>query len=250
MKFKYSWIPDTPDPRDFKMKVAPPVTLPPKMDNAGLVSTVYNQGFLGSCTGNSSALAFDFARAHDGLTPMKPSRLMIYYDERVIEGTVKVDAGAMNRDAIKTLADTGVCTETTWPYIERKFAVKPSKTAYRQAASHKVSAYYRVENTSIQAIKSAIFTGVGFIFGISVFSSFESPEVAKTGIIPMPDLSNESMLGGHSVYALGYDDETRMVKARNSWGEEWGDKGHFYIPYAYLTDPGLADDFWNIQAAK
>ncbi len=36
-----------------------------------------------------------------------PSRLFIYYNERVIEGTVSTDAGAQVRDGIKSVATLG-----------------------------------------------------------------------------------------------------------------------------------------------
>lgn len=249
MTYKYGWIPDLPDVRDYKFTAPPTIELPPIVDNSGMHPIVYDQGKLGSCTANSSALAYDFARVKAGLAAILPSRLMVYYDERVIEGTVKYDSGAMNRDAIKTLADTGVCPEKYWPYTILKFAKRPTQTAYKQAAPHKISLYERINNLSLQDLKAAIVNNSGFIFGISVYSSFQNPDVAKTGIIPMPDTSNEKLLGGHSIFACGYNDNTQMIKGRNSWSDQWGDKGHFYIPYAYLTNQNMADDFWAIEAA-
>jgi len=34
---------------------------------------------------------------------------------------------------------------------------------------------------------------------------------------------------------------------RNSWGEGWGQKGYFTIPYDYLANRNLSDDFWSIS---
>jgi C1A family cysteine protease len=60
--------------------------------------------------------------------------------------------------------------------------------------------------------------------------------------------SQERVLGGHAIVAVGYDDKTRLFKFRNSWGTGWGDKGYGHLPYAYLTDTNLASDFWTIRA--
>ena len=83
----------------------------------------------------------------------------------------------------------------------------------------------------------------------TVYASFESPEVAKTGIVPMPS-TNEQVVGGHAVMAVGYDDSTREFIVRNSWGTTWGIKGYFMMPYAYLMDTNLADDFWTIRTVQ
>lgn len=60
----------------------------------------------------------------------------------------------------------------------------------------------------------------------------------------------EQVLGGHAVVAVGYDDDDRVFISRNSWGDGWGDAGYFYMPYAYLLDDNLSDDFWTIRLVK
>ena len=55
---------------------------------------VYDQGQLGSCTANSIAGAIEFDQIKLKLRPaFTPSRLFIYYNERVIEGTVELRLG-------------------------------------------------------------------------------------------------------------------------------------------------------------
>lgn len=95
-------------------------------------------------------------------------------------------------------------------------------------------------------MKHTISSGFPFVFGFAVYESFESKEVKKTGIMPMPKL-DERMVGGHAVCAVGYDDTKKYFIIRNSWGDTWGDKGYFYMPYAYIINNSLAADFWTIR---
>ena len=49
---------------------------------------------------------------------------------------------------------------------------------------------------------------------------------------------------------VGYDDPTRRFIVRNSWGTSWGTKGYFTMPYEYLLDGGLSDDFWTVKMVE
>jgi C1A family cysteine protease len=246
---RYGWKPDLPDFRDHMYSAPQPVVaaLPPKVDLRPQCPPVYDQGQLGSCTGNSIAGAIHFDRKKQGLSPdFIPSRLFIYYNERVIEHTVSQDAGAMIRDGIKSISQVGVCPETPdWPYDITKFAQKPPAQALSDALHHKAVSYQRLVNTLPQ-MQGCLASGYPFVFGFSVYASFESQAVAQTGVVPMPQ-PNEQLLGGHAVLAVGYDDASQRFTVRNSWGPNWGMAGYFTIPYAYLTDSNLADDFWTVR---
>ena len=166
-----------------------------------------------------------------------------------MEGTVKSDAGAQLRDGVKTINKYGACSEVTWPYNISKFTVKPSKAAYDEALSNVALQYESLDGTSITNLKKALVSGFPFVFGFTVYESFESQAVATSGVVPMPS-KNESCLGGHAVLCVGYDDSKNCVLVRNSWGVGWGLQGYFWMPYAYITNPNLASDFWVIQSIK
>jgi len=247
---RYGWVPDIPDTRDllFSASEAVLATLPPSADLRPQCPTIYDQGQLGSCTANAIGAAYEFMQTKEGQPDFTPSRLFIYYNERRIEGTVGEDSGAMIRDGIKSVHKLGVCTETTWSYEIAKFADKPPAAAYTEAKTHQATVYRRVLQ-NLRQIQGALAAGVPVVFGFTVYESFESQDVAKTGAVPMPARS-EKVLGGHAVLAVGYDDAAQTFLVRNSWGTGWGQAGYFTMPYAYVTDPQLAQDFWAVYAVE
>lgn len=244
---RYGWRPQRPDQRDYELELPEVAKLPTDVDlrTSPHQSPIYNQLELGSCTANATAEAFDWAHhLHHG-TFAFPSRLAIYYEERVMEGTVKEDSGAEIRDGIKVLAGWGAAPESDWPYDIEKFAHKPPAKAQRDAAKD-LAITYSAPKATLTGLKTALAAGFPVVFGFTVYESFESARVATTGIVPMPG-KNESVIGGHAVTLVGYDDSTDRFRARNSWGTEWGEDGFFEIPYLYVVSP-LASDFWVIKA--
>ena len=250
---RYGWVPDLPDARDHLYAAPTPfmLALPTKADLRPGCPPVYDQGQLGSCTGNAIAAAIQFERMKQHLPngDLVPSRLFIYYDERVIEGTVDSDSGAQIRDGIKSVATTGACFEgpdaDEWPYVIANFREKPPQACYTAAKLDLVVNYSRIVQ-NLNQMKGCLASGYPFVFGFTVYDSFESQAVAQTGIVAMP-ATGEQVVGGHAVMAVGYDDASQRFIVRNSWGSGWGQGGYFTMPYAYLTDANLADDFWTIR---
>jgi len=245
----YGWVRDLPDARDFTYG-APlirfPKGLPPSVDLRSECPPIYDQGQLGSCTANAIAGAIEFDQRKQGTKEFVPSRLFIYYNERVMEGTVNQDAGAQIRDGVKSVATLGAPPETDWQYDISKFSTRPPKQAYSDAKSDLVSAYARVTQDLMQ-MRGCLAGGYPFVFGFTVYESFESQSVADTGQVPMP-ASGEQVKGGHAVVAVGYDDQKRVFFVRNSWGTDWGKDGYCFMPYEYLLTPHLANDFWTIRS--
>jgi C1A family cysteine protease len=246
---RYGWIPDLPDARD-RMYSAPRKTSVPKaVDLRAACPKIYDQGELGSCTANAIAAAVEFDQRRQKLAaPFTPSRLFIYYNERALEGTVANDSGAMIRDGIKSVAQQGVCAEPMWPYVEQKFADRPPAQCYKAAKVHPAVQYSRVPQ-NLGQMKACLAAGYPFVFGFTVYESFESDAVAHTGVAPMPG-AGETSLGGHAVMAAGFDDALGRFLVRNSWGASWGMGGYFTLPYGYVTNGNLADDFWTIRVVR
>jgi len=247
--YSFGWLPDLPDHRDL-MYSAPMFImrkLPVKIDLRMNCPEVYDQGALGSCTANALGAAFQFGQKKQSIPSFVPSRLFIYYNERVLINAVLSDSGAFIRDGIKTMNTQGVCNENDWPYIIQQFTTKPPTALYKKARTNQVLSYLRLNNANLNQLQSCLSEGFPFVFGFTVFESFQS--ISKNGIMPMPT-AKEKRLGGHAVMAVGYNDANKMFIIRNSWSKNWGDLGYFYMPYSYITDTNRADDFWTIRLVE
>jgi C1A family cysteine protease len=246
----YGWVPDLPDYRDLSYSAPAEflMALPTNVDLRPKCPPVYDQGQLGSCSANAIGGAIQFEQMKQGVANFVPSRLFIYYNERVIENTVNSDSGAQLRDGMKVVAKQGAPPETDWPYDITKFTEKPPASAYADAAKNKVTSYQRVSR-ALSQFKGCLASGYPFVFGFTVYDSFESITVAKTGHAPMPQ-PGEKVVGGHAVLAVGYDDQNQWFIVRNSWAATWGLAGYFTMPYQYLLETNLSDDFWTVRLVE
>lgn len=266
MNHRYNWRPDKPDLRDKKfadLKERELLKASAKVDLRPKCSPIVNQLQIGSCTGNAVAGGLEYLqnleiRDNVPLTEAKQvftkgkfeaiSRLFVYYNERILEGTTGEDAGAEIRDGMKAISKWGICRESVWQYLDSQALARPTDAAYAEAIKHKCLSYYRINDGDVAAMKRCLTHGYPFVFGFTVYDSFESDQVASTGMVPMPS-QTEDVLGGHAVLAVGYDDALQCFIVRNSWGLDWGVQGYFFMPYAYLQSTDLSSDFWTMRNA-
>lgn len=239
---KLHWKREPVDARDrvYKPKA---IILPKTVDLRSNCSPIEDQGQLGSCTGNAVAGVVEYLDRKSGKN-LDISRLFIYYEERVLIGTVGFDSGAYIRDGIKVLNKKGAPLESIWPYNINRFTTKPNVAAYNDAAKRKAGTYEKCKNFA--AVKNALARSFPVVVGFDVYSSFYN--IGSNGLMTYPNVARESLEGGHAVTLVGYNDNTNRFIARNSWGTGWGDRGYFYMPYQVIQNPTMSSDFWTITS--
>jgi C1A family cysteine protease len=185
------------------------------------------------------------------------SRLFIYKVTRnLLQWTG--DHGGYLRTAMKALVLFGVPPEIYWPYDVDHFDAEPSAFCYAFAQNYKAIKYFRHDPPGSKPeevlvhVKTHLAAGLPTMFGFTVFSSIPEAGSGKNAILFPKE--GDSMVGGHAVLAVGYDDEISMgedtgaLLIRNSWGPKWGDGGYGWLPYHYVLK-GLAADFWSMVHA-
>jgi len=158
----------------------------------------------------------------------------------------------------------GCCREGTCPYSPDPLA-EPTTEARREASHTTITAFQLHEGDVTNkpdfgtkdefekqglylcdAMKQVLFfTQTPVITAFRVIQGRDKgqgtlAEACKAkGVLPMPkDEHGRSQLGGsgiaHAVVIVGYDDEKRLFRFKNSYGKSWGDQGYGYMPYEYL----------------
>ena len=250
--FTAGWIKDVLDTRDIQYKAGPNIVSKLQSDLRLYCSPVIDQGNIGSCTACATVALIQFVRNKQKYANWTPSPLFTYYASRLIENTVDIDSGASVRDAIKSTFKYGVAPELYWKYNTSKFKVKPPVSVWTEAVKHSTMQYQRIDNTNLNNLTSCINEGYPFVFGMNAYNSFISQKVASTGIVPIPNIKKESLLGGHCMLGVGYQtlNNVSHIIVQNSWGRNWGLAGFCMIPTSYLTNTNYADDFWTIRSTK
>lgn len=247
---KYCLKSSPPDHRDVSISIPKGLFehLPVKIDLKPDMPSPLDQLNLGSCALNATSNCIRYLLKKQHMQEWQPSRLYLYWNTRVNIEKSKADddTGVCIRDVCKSLTKYHSCNETIWPYVVEKFSEVPSEESYKEANLHKKIKYAYVP-LNLNSIKHTLYKETPIIIGLQLYESFHNNNTAKTGIVPMPKIETEKLLGGHALLLIGYCDETKLFKIQNSWGSSWGDGGYCYVPYEYLLNSNLASDFWTIS---
>jgi C1A family cysteine protease len=226
-KYNFGLIPDKWDSRDILYRVQRPIAVLPPSTNRKNISAFpirYDQGGIGSCVGNGVVAAFRRTLQVNLMNDFDASRLFAYYIAREDKSN---DTGAQIRDAFKAINNFGLCSEKTWPYHESDFAKEPFTYAFLEALDHQSLVYERIYPVTKEAIMDAVSRGFPVVYGMKLYESFMSTEVARSGIVPIPKRCEEEV-GGHCKVIFDYEPD-RVIEL-NSWGACWGQNGVCEIP--------------------
>lgn len=277
------WLPDYPDFRDYtpeheevagemkkdkraaKLLADSPIAAPPpNVDLRPWCPPIENQGAIGSCTANAGVGLVEYFERRAFGAHTDASRLFLYKATRNLLLWTG-DTGAYLRTTMGALALFGVPPERYWPYVTPDFDREPPAFCYAFAQNYQAITYFRLDATGLapdrvlERIKLYLVGHVPSMFGFTVYSSYT--QANTTGAIPMPT-SGDTVVGGHAVVAVGYDDTKRIKNTntggtetrgafliRNSWGSGWGQSGYGWLPYDYVLR-GLAVDWWSVVKAE
>jgi C1A family cysteine protease len=241
---RFGTHPDVPDARDREYLPKLRVRLPRAVDLRPGMPPVYNQHTLNACSAHAIGALMWYDEINEvGPAARAPSRLFLYYNERVREREVHHNAPVSLRDGYRSVATRGVCPEHLWPYRVGKFAVQPPRHCYHAAKSVRAVEYFRLPR-DLRRMRACLAEGRPFTLGVSIHHSFMAPKVKRTGEVPIPP-RGDKVLGGHAMLVVGYHDRSKRFIVRNSWGAGWGLDGYCMMPYAFVMDPTYAWDFWT-----
>jgi len=205
----------------------PLIKLPGKLDYTKKMSPVRDQGDEGTCVGFASTAGMkEYQELGDYEILVRLSPRFAYSECKKIDGMPGLE-GTTIRAAMKVLKAKGVCREKFWPYQPHQ-KNKPQKGALSDAKKFRVLTYARI--IDLNELRMNLAAKGPCIIGVEVFKGMMT---TKTGIVPMPG-KNEKALGGHAICPVGYDEEKRLIKFKNSWSTKWGQNGYGYLHYAYI----------------
>ena len=234
---------DVHDGRDYRLRFSPAQQVTDAVDLREFGGPIKDQGEEGSCTGHAFSSAREWvARKYEKASPIL-SPQCLYVEELIAEGTFPRDEGAQPRTGCKVLTSLGCCEASFWPYVAGQI-VKPTPEQAANALKWKTGAYHRLSSLMDVLCCLADPTPWPVPVAFQVYEIFMTQQVADTGIMPIPK-PGEICQGGHEVLCLGYDRKKQLALIQNSWGDGWGQKGYFWMPFAVLASPDT--DLWMVH---
>jgi C1A family cysteine protease len=225
------------------------LTQPKVVDLSQYCSPIKDQGRIGSCTSFATLSCMEILGKKNNINMKYLSERFTYYVTRVnILKQDTSDSGASIRDALRSVVKYGSCLASSFPYTG-DYTIKPSLSTYKEASKYNVVSYARYDDIesvninmlpiTINTLKTSLDAGIPIIGGFNCYGGIYN---TINGVIP---LQSGPIIGGHAICIIGYDDNKKLFKFKNSWGIKWGDKGYGYLPYDYYLK-GDMFDLWSI----
>jgi C1A family cysteine protease len=183
-----------------------------------------------------------------------PSRSFVHQSALRLSGPNPI-GGVTLRSVLKAMIRFGTPPEWYWPYDSEHLGRTPDGFLYGFTRPLQSCAYLRLDARgqsgadTLEFVTAFVASGFACVVGFPVPSS-----VSRSPDIHFP-VRADNHPTGHAVLVVGYDDDRRIrsdkgaLLIQNSWGEEWGEQGFGWLPYAYLAHC-LAVDCWTLLLPK
>ncbi|EJL75143.1 C1 family peptidase [Chryseobacterium populi] len=189
--------------------------------------TVGNQGNEGSCVAWATAYA-GASILESNFKGITQSRSPEYVYNQIKQGSCS--SGSYITDALDLIENQGVCSFSEMPYTDTECSTQPNSYQKNAASTHKFISWATVNKSKIDDVKKLLSLNLPIIIGITVDQEFNN--LQNTGWILKK--RSGSVLGGHAICVVGYDDAKQAFKVQNSWGTSWADNGYFWIDYTFF----------------
>lgn len=171
------------------------------VDLTHLLVDIENQKF-NDCVGMAVSTYMEAAWKKASGESMEFSPAFIWWHAKEGKGNV----GSSYASAFEYLKFYGICEEKFCPYENYVVDQKPSPEAYKNAKLYRITKY-------------------AAIYGIDEVKAWLDKGFPVAGDFKMPGMNSK-----HAMCIFGYDDTGFLIV--NSWGQAWGEKGMFRMPYA------------------
>lgn len=260
-----------PDRIDYRDRTYQPplVSLPRQSPSLDFIDTnlsmytksgmILNQGNEGACTGFGLSAVINYLlwrKDPQRTSHFQVSERMLYHMAKIYDEWQGEDyEGSSCRGAMKGWHRHGVCTNTLWPYRDKRHHIrflKPKSGWQSDAARKPLGAYYRINKDSIADMQAAIHEVGAIYVSASVHEGWNDPgadnqpkkrkkrkKKGNTFEIPLIDFPSKES-GGHAFCLVGYNTDGFIVQ--NSWGHDWGALGFAVMTYEDWSQNG--SDAW------
>jgi C1A family cysteine protease len=257
----FGWVRDLPDPRDYSSEHPVVSALYRDIDPVApgrLKQVDWSEYFLpagdqlslDACSAHACVgLAEYFERRSSG-SARASSRLFLHQMARRLARPGGASEASL-RTTLKAIGRFGLPPEALWPYDPGRVSDEPEPLLYSYAREFQSLVYVRLDPSGatgesvLRAVKGHLAAGLPCAFGFTAFNT-----LSREPDIPAPT-QFDTVQGGGAAVAVGFDDTRRILSAKGAlrvrapWGEDWGEEGYGWLPYAYIEDR-LAADFWTI----
>lgn len=193
----------------------------------GVVTPVKDQGKCGSCW------AFATVGALESVVLINHGAIDLISDfseQFLVSYNLTNDgcSGGSLSKAAQFLKEVGAVSEQCKPYTETDRKLPPPCEEWSDQLTGIASWVGIAKN--VNALKQAVFDMGPVSTDFNVYEDFFSYKSgAYSHVIGR-------LVGAHAVLIVGWDDIEQCFIVKNSWGQEWGEKGYFRIAYSQVDN--------------